>query len=148
LNGLQESLFNHFRPLQEAVCSPFGCEKAIYVLNAALEDRTLAGPNFPAVLLADASHAFLSVPRTEVPSRPSEIQELSALHGTASFPVVQHMDGHLVQIQSAKGVKQGYNLGTILYSIALHTTFVQSIEGLDVSAKVMISLQLQLLKCS
>ena len=95
----------------------------------------MAGPNFPAVLLADASHAFLSVPRTEVPSRPSEIQELSALHGTASFPVVQHMDGHLVQIQSAKGVKQGYNLGTILYSIAMHTTFVQSIEGLDVSAK-------------
>ena len=142
LDGLQESLFDHFRPLQEAVCSPSGCEKAIHVLNAALEARTLAGPNLPAVLLADASNAFQSVPRTEVLSRLFEIQELSALHGIASFTygspsslVVQHTDGHLVRIQSAEGVKQGCNLGTILYSIAMHPTFVQSIEGLDVSAK-------------
>jgi hypothetical protein len=142
LDGLQESLFDHFRPLQEAVCSPSGCEKAIHVLNAALEARTSAGPNLPAVLLADASNAFQSVPRTEVLSRLFEIQELSALHGIASFTygspsslVVQHTDGHLVRIQSAEGVKQGCNLGTILYSIAMHPTFVQSIEGLDVSAK-------------
>jgi len=85
LHGLQESLFDHFRPLQEAVRSPSGCEKAIHVLNAALEARTLTGPSLPAVLLADASNAFQSVPRTEVLSRLFEIQELSALHGIASF---------------------------------------------------------------
>ena len=32
-------------------------------------------------------------------------------------------------------MKLGCNLGTILYSIAMHPTFVQSIEGFDVSAK-------------
>ena len=124
------------------MCSPSGCEKAIHVLNAALEARTLAGPHLPAVLLADASNAFQSVPRAEVLSRLFEIPELSALHGIASFTygspsslVVQHTDGHLVRVQSAEGVKQGCNLGTDLYSIAMHPTFVQSIEGLDVSAK-------------
>ena len=142
LDGLQDSLFAHFSPLQEAICSPSGCEKAIHVLNAALEARTLAGPDLPAVLLADASNAFQSVPRTEVLSRLFANHELSALHGIASFTygspsslVIKRSDGSLARIQSSEGVKQGCNLGTILYSIAMHPTFCRSIEGLDVTAK-------------
>ena len=142
LEGLSEPLSALLGPLQEAVCSPSGCEKAIHVLNAALEARSSAVESLPVVLLADASNAFQTVPRVEVLSQLFLNSDLSALHGIASFMygspsslVTLLADNSIERISSEEGVKQGCNLGTILYCIAMQPTFTSAIKDLDVAAK-------------
>jgi hypothetical protein len=142
LEGLSEPLSALLGPLQEAVCSPSGCERVIHVLNAALEARSTSVDSLPVVLLADASNAFQRVPRVEVLSQLFLNSDLSALHGIASFTygspsslVSLLADNSIERISSEEGVKQGCNLGTILYCIAMQPTFINAIKDLDVTAK-------------
>ena len=140
LHMIRSVLGRYFEPLQYAICTNGGTERAFREILAALE----ASGEHVVALLVDLSNAFNTEDCASMLNELYQRPQLRPLWGLANFGygrgpsslAIRKADGSITAIPSQQGSRQGDVLGLLLFCLSIHPTFIRAQENLpSVTAK-------------
>ena len=142
MDTVRSELPGIFEPVQLGVGAPGGSERAVHIIQAALE---ASGKN-SVLLKCDLKNAFNERNRSQILQELFKYDNLRPLWRLAHWAyrapsslLVFDRGIHVDTISSEQGVKQGDCLGSFLFSLSVHPLYLDSARGLDQITQVAIA---------